>query len=595
MCPIRHAQCKNEPGYFEAFQIDLKRRQQAKKSKGLGDTIKKITDATGITRVVHAVAGEDCGCDERQDLLNQLVPYKPREAVHPIPKHVTKFAIGVTTAPRKEPTLRQSVKSIVKAGFTPTVYAEPGTDLTGVDVPIVRRDELHGCWGNWKQTLEDLLQSQPDAQAIGIFQDDIVMMKGVRDYLEHDLWPSDNTGVVSLYSPAYRVYESADRSGLARITDKYLVGACAMIFPRQVAEQITKLRGFRNWRGAARGTQKDPAKKKAIDTFIGHAIVGMGKHIYYYTPSMCSHIAKHSSVGHGGNSGKRNSRLFPGEDINASTIYPPPWVRYNLPSGNQRFSEPAIPSSEPVNVIIPAKDCEELTVKCLEHLAFYAEIPIHVIYVDDGSKEGVAGRIEATAKKYGLSVEVIRNVKPVGFADACNQGFKRSAGRHVLLLNNDCFIGPGCLTNLKRHLEQHPRVGAVGPVTGDDGHQSLKHGSRRKKAGLKEQLIDRYDPIEGAEKCQRNHVTTESMLAFFCTMIHRDAVADVGYQDPHPDYAYGLGADDDWCRRAIRRGWRLLLCYDAFAAHLHKASFRRLGIDRAAAQKRAYRRLVGTR
>ena len=45
------------------------------KSKGLGDTIEKITEATGIKAVVKAVVGEDCGCDARKDKLNKLFPY----------------------------------------------------------------------------------------------------------------------------------------------------------------------------------------------------------------------------------------------------------------------------------------------------------------------------------------------------------------------------------------------------------------------------------------------------------------------------------------------------------------------------------------
>jgi hypothetical protein len=46
------------------------------KSKGLGDTIEKITTATGIKKVVKAVAGEDCGCGKRRDALNRAFPYK---------------------------------------------------------------------------------------------------------------------------------------------------------------------------------------------------------------------------------------------------------------------------------------------------------------------------------------------------------------------------------------------------------------------------------------------------------------------------------------------------------------------------------------
>ena len=46
------------------------------KSKGLGDSIEKITKATGIDRVVKNVVGEDCGCKKRKEALNKLFPYK---------------------------------------------------------------------------------------------------------------------------------------------------------------------------------------------------------------------------------------------------------------------------------------------------------------------------------------------------------------------------------------------------------------------------------------------------------------------------------------------------------------------------------------
>jgi NAD(P)H-nitrite reductase large subunit len=46
-----------------------------KQSKGLGDTVAKITEATGIDKLVKFIAGEDCGCDERKEKLNKLFPY----------------------------------------------------------------------------------------------------------------------------------------------------------------------------------------------------------------------------------------------------------------------------------------------------------------------------------------------------------------------------------------------------------------------------------------------------------------------------------------------------------------------------------------
>ena len=49
------------------------------KSKGLGDTIEKITKATGIKKVVDKVSevtNKDCGCNKRKEKLNKMFPYK---------------------------------------------------------------------------------------------------------------------------------------------------------------------------------------------------------------------------------------------------------------------------------------------------------------------------------------------------------------------------------------------------------------------------------------------------------------------------------------------------------------------------------------
>lgn len=45
------------------------------KSKGLGDTIAKITNTTGIARIIKTIT-PNCGCDERQEWLNKKIPYK---------------------------------------------------------------------------------------------------------------------------------------------------------------------------------------------------------------------------------------------------------------------------------------------------------------------------------------------------------------------------------------------------------------------------------------------------------------------------------------------------------------------------------------
>lgn len=52
-------------------------------SKGLGDTIAKITHLVKLDvvaeKVAHALGQEDCGCNRRREKLNEMFPYKKKE------------------------------------------------------------------------------------------------------------------------------------------------------------------------------------------------------------------------------------------------------------------------------------------------------------------------------------------------------------------------------------------------------------------------------------------------------------------------------------------------------------------------------------
>ena len=54
--------------------------EKKNKSKGLGDSIEKITRLTGIKSLAQmgarAVGKKDCGCNKRKNILNKAFPYK---------------------------------------------------------------------------------------------------------------------------------------------------------------------------------------------------------------------------------------------------------------------------------------------------------------------------------------------------------------------------------------------------------------------------------------------------------------------------------------------------------------------------------------
>ena len=61
-------------------EIGIGKVTKVKKSKGLGDTIEKFTQVTGLNTLADMTAKfvgkEDCGCGKRRDKLNEIFPYK---------------------------------------------------------------------------------------------------------------------------------------------------------------------------------------------------------------------------------------------------------------------------------------------------------------------------------------------------------------------------------------------------------------------------------------------------------------------------------------------------------------------------------------
>ena len=62
-----------------------KRRTKAEilaaQSEGLGDTVEKVLEVTGVAKLAKWVLGEDCGCGERKAKLNSLFPYRKPECL----------------------------------------------------------------------------------------------------------------------------------------------------------------------------------------------------------------------------------------------------------------------------------------------------------------------------------------------------------------------------------------------------------------------------------------------------------------------------------------------------------------------------------
>lgn len=102
---------KKDENYYQNLDKRTKEYKQWKEkrdaaSKGLGDSIEKVTEATGIKKAVKFIAGEDCGCDERKAKLNDIFPYRQ-------PKCFTEEEYGYLTGLFKSKTERVSGRQLI--------------------------------------------------------------------------------------------------------------------------------------------------------------------------------------------------------------------------------------------------------------------------------------------------------------------------------------------------------------------------------------------------------------------------------------------------------------------------------------------------
>ena len=60
--------------------------KQLRRLSGLGDVVETVTTVTGVKAIAETVAkrrGKPCGCAERRDKLNRLVPFgKDTDELH---------------------------------------------------------------------------------------------------------------------------------------------------------------------------------------------------------------------------------------------------------------------------------------------------------------------------------------------------------------------------------------------------------------------------------------------------------------------------------------------------------------------------------
>ncbi len=215
-----------------------------------------------------------------------------------------KWTVGIITAPRtNENYLARTVESIKRAGWSDiTIFAEPSSFIVD-NCRIIQRSKQYGDWTNWATALYELLLSEPDTDYFFMAEDDVIVSKHSKEYLEYALPCLENFGSASLYTPSichrknFQGFhdESKGHKTWSTVTvimsrDKVISFFSDPDVQRHRFEDIFGL-GENYW-----CCSKTDPKNSIKDAVLGHWAKKNNLPIYYHTPSLAEHIGDSSTL-----------------------------------------------------------------------------------------------------------------------------------------------------------------------------------------------------------------------------------------------------------------------------------------------------------
>lgn len=220
-----------------------------------------------------------------------------------------------------------------------------------------------------------------------------------------------------------------------------------------------------------------------------------------------------------------------------------------------------------VDVVVVNWNAGVQLLQCIESLRAHGGSALgRVVVIDNGSSDGSLDQLDE-----GESVKILRMGSNLGFARACNIGFKETSSEYVLFFNPDAILFPGTLDGSLRCLEaiDNADVAVLG-VQLVDASGSVQQSCAKfpTATGILVQSfgLDRIFPSFSHFMREWDHGDTRTVDqvigAYF--LVRRRAFESVGGFDERFFVYY---EELDFSLRAKLAGWRSLYCADVKAYH----------------------------
>lgn len=227
------------------------------------------------------------------------------------------------------------------------------------------------------------------------------------------------------------------------------------------------------------------------------------------------------------------------------------------------------PGTAVVDVVVPVYKGRAETLRCLfSALASTNTTPYELVVINDASPDPeLTDDLERLANR-GLFT-LYTNDKNRGFVHTVNLGMALHCERDVVLLNSDAEVYGDWLDRLRNASQRHARTGTVTPLSNNATICSYPRFLHDNPYPLE----IGYATLDAIAATVNAGVEAEAPTAVgFCVYIRRDCLNEAGYFDEEA-FGKGYGEENDFCQRAIRKGWRNIIVADVFVRHWGSMSF----------------------
>jgi O-antigen biosynthesis protein len=236
------------------------------------------------------------------------------------------------------------------------------------------------------------------------------------------------------------------------------------------------------------------------------------------------------------------------------------------------------PPAEPpatVDVIVPVYGAADELRECLASIVRETDLTRHrLILVVDGPQ---GDDVESVIAGFAAPHSVLQNDQRGGFVVAANRGIRESTS-DVVLLNSDTIVTTRWLEKL---IDAAYSSGDIGTATPLSNHATICSVPR----GFEENLLPTgFDVASFAALIETVSARSYPRIPTgvgVCLYVRRALLDDIGFFDA-ARFGLGYGEENDFCLRALARGWLHVADDATFIDHAGHRSFRssRLELER---------------